>query len=135
MDLRNPWIAGIMALTDNWLQWGLTEYYYNYNNLYYTLFGVMVISYMHTNVLSLLLFGMTKTRFSPSPGISMSWHFLVLIQLVSQVGVNLLDGMLQMVANCIELSFTKYMTCGSCLSVNDTLHNVSVRFRLRGCHC
>ena len=33
----------------------------NYNNLYYTLFGVMVISYMHTNVLSLLLFGMTKT--------------------------------------------------------------------------
>ena len=40
-------VAGTMALTDNWLQWGLTEYY-NYNNLYYTLFGVMVIT-MHTN--------------------------------------------------------------------------------------
>ena len=40
-------VAGTMALTDNWLQWGLTEYY-NYNNLYYTLFGVMVISYMHS---------------------------------------------------------------------------------------
>ena len=41
-------VAGTMTLTDNWLQWGLTEYY-TYNNLYYTLFGVMVISYMHTN--------------------------------------------------------------------------------------
>ena len=41
-------VAGTMAITDKWLQWGLTEYY-NYNNLYYTLFGVMVISYMHTN--------------------------------------------------------------------------------------
>ena len=41
--------AGTMALlTDNWLQWGLTEYY-NYNNLYYALFVVMVIRYMHTN--------------------------------------------------------------------------------------
>ena len=28
-------VAGTMALTDNWLQWGLTEYY-NYTNLYYT---------------------------------------------------------------------------------------------------
>ena len=50
LNARSDSVAGTivtMALTDNWLQWGLTEY--NCNNLYYTLFGVMVISYMHTN--------------------------------------------------------------------------------------